>query len=401
MRGAGTELNAQRAGGTSRELYAYMSIMCADAGLTPASATYVTGCPNRLDADGYKTMLQAGFNEINAGCRAYIQFVFEERMRERRFKSSVSAIQAFISGVLTLEDAGTRLFSYLILSSSAANAFYDASRIDPLQGMTVENILKIVNKRQVAFERAVASRAVTSSPQLVRVWREYQWICTPLSISSDFNNLAVATVDGRKVDFDEDARRLVDSITGTIARVTKFDPKVGLTPAPKVVSAEGAVSAIERALNPDDEVVKIQSALCVAPDRKFGRETRAAINIWRRMTSKDNKIDDATLNAGMSTDEVGYLVGTASCASLGFKTAVERGYVYDAPAREQNANTASIASGRAQNLLNIAQALGVNVSPGESQITPDMRQAIRKKRESEKLRKGDYIDYELFLALFK
>ncbi|MBY5834758.1 hypothetical protein HFN47_35505 [Rhizobium leguminosarum] len=400
MRGPGTELNAQRAAGTSRELYAYMSIMCADAGLAPASANYVTGCPNRLDADGYRTMLQAGFNEINAGCRSYIQFVFEERMRERRFKSSVSAIQAFISGVLTLEEAGTKLFSYLILSSSAANAFYDASRIDPLQGMTVENILKIVNKRQAAFERAAASRAVTSSPQLVRVWREYQWICTPLAISSDFNSLAAATVDGRKVDFDADARRLVDSITDTIGRVKKFDPNIGLTPAPKVVSVEGAVSAIEKALKPD-EVMKIQSALCVAPDRKFGQDTRAAINVWRRMTSKENKIDDAKLNEGMSTNEVDYLVRTVSCVSLGFKTAVERGYVYDAALREDKATTASVASGQAKNLLNIAQALDVKISLGETRITPDMRLAIRKKREGLALQKGDYIDYELFINLFK
>lgn len=398
MRGPGYELNAQRASGTSANLYAYMQVMCADAGLAPVSATHAKGCPSSLDATGYQTILQAGFNEINLGCKAYVQFVFEERMRESRFKSTNSAIQAFISGVLTLEDAGTRLFSYLILSSTAANAFYDASRIDPLQGMTVENILKIVDERQAAFEKAATSRAITSSPQLVRVWREYQWLCTPLAINSDFNSLAAASIDGNKVDFDADARKVVNRITGTIEAVKKFNENEGLKPTPKTASVDGAVSAVEKELMPD-QVMRIQSALCTARDGSFGQGTRAAINVWRRMFAQ-GKLEDAELNKGLPSSDIAYLLHTPSCSSLGYKTAVERGFLYDAPALEKTATTASVASGRAQNLLLIAEKLGVSISTGETRIDAGLRAAIKKKREALALPKGDYIDYELFMKLF-
>ncbi|MDU0365325.1 hypothetical protein RWK44_33695 [Rhizobium sp. 25PS6] len=398
MRGPGYELNAQRAAGTSRDLYAYMSVMCADAGLAPVTAGYARGCPSRLEANGYQTMLQAGFNEINSGCKAYVQFIFEERMRERRFKSSNSAIQAFISGVLTIESAGTQLFSYLILSSTAANAFYDASRIDPLQGMTVENILKIVDERQAAFEKAAASRAITSSPQLVRVWREYQWLCTPLAINSDFNALAAASIDGTKVDFDADARKVVNRITGTIEGVKKFNQDEGLKPTPKAGSVDGAVSAVEKELT-NDQVMRLQSALCTTRDGSFGQGTRAAINVWRRMFSK-GKLEDAELNQGLSSNDILYLLHTPSCSSLGYKTAAERGFLYDAPAMEKTATTVSVASGRAQNLLLIAEKLGVSISTGETKIDSGLRAAIKKKREALTLPKGDYIDYELFMKLF-
>ncbi|MBY5863826.1 hypothetical protein HFN58_03280 [Rhizobium leguminosarum] len=390
MRGPGYELNAQRAAGTSRDLYAYMSVMCADAGIAPVTAGYARGCPSRLEANGYQTMLQAGFNEINSGCKAYVQFIFEERMRERRFKSSNSAIQAFISGVLTLEEAGTRLFSYLILSSTAANAFYDASRIDPLQGMTVENILKIVNERQAAFERVALSRAVTSSPQLVRVWREYQWLCTPLAINSDFNALAAASIDGTKVDFDADARKLVNRITGTIEGVKKFDPGKGLTPSPKTASVNGAVNAFEKGLK-TDEVMDLQSALCTARDGGFGQATRAAINAWR-LGLADDEPTDAQLNQGLLPMEFAYLRRNGSCASLGYKTAYERGYLYDTPAFEHEANTTSTATGRAERLAFIAKQLKVEIGIGTIKIDTALRGAIHKKREEFGLPKGDDID---------
>lgn len=390
MRGPGYELNAQRASGTSANLYAYMRAMCADAGLAPLSTGYAKVCPSSLDSTGYQTMLQAGFNEINSGCKAYVQFIFEERMRERRFKSSNSAIQAFISGVLTLEGAGTKLFSYLILSSTAANAFYDASRIDPLQGMTVENILKIVNERQTAFEKAAMSRAVTSSPQLVRVWREYQWLCTPLAINSDFNTLAAASIDGTRIDFDADARKLVEGITGTIARVQKFDPSKGLTSTTKTSVVDGAVNAIEKALT-KNEVMSLQSALCAVRDGTFGPDTRAAINLWRRGLT-DGEPTDAQLNQGLSTAEVLYLRRNESCISLGYTTAYERGYMYDTPAFGSEANHTLIASERADRLGFIAKQLNIEIALGTFKIEPALRAAIRKKREEFGLRKGDDID---------
>ncbi len=357
------------------------------------------GCPSSLDTTGYQTMLQAGFNEINSGCKAYVQFIFEERMRERRFKTSNSAIQAFISGVLTLEGAGTELFSYLILSSTAANAFYDASRIDPLQGMTVENILKIVSERQAAFEKAALARAVTSSPQLVRVWREYQWLCTPLAINSDFNALAAASIDGTRVDFDADARKLVDGITGTIERVQKFDPNKGLTPAPQTAPVDGTLNIVEKNLS-EAAVKKLQSALCTGSDGNFGPGTRVAINEWRRATSADG-LTDAELNQGLSPNDAVYLTQAASCTSLGYKTAYERGYLYDAPALEEGATTVSVATRRAERLVSIATKLGASISATSIRMDASLRTAIQKKREDLKLSKGDYIDHEFIIEIFE
>ncbi|MDK4717784.1 hypothetical protein PH552_00280 [Rhizobium sp. CNPSo 3968] len=400
LRGPGYELNAQHASISSSQLFAYMKVMCRDAGLSYSSYGEYSGCPGSMKPEGYQALLQAGYNEIDLGCRQYIQIVFEARVRESQFKSTNSLIQAFISGVFTLESAGPKLFSYLVLSSSAANAFYDASMIDPLQSMTIENIMSVVEKRQQAFSRATAAGGISSQPQVVRAWREYQWLCTPISINSDFNALAAAGADGRRVDFDADALRVVAGITGTVKKVQKFNPGNGLEPAPKVPPADNAVGVFEKALS-DSEVKKLQSALCTTTGGGFGPATRAAINAWRT-GSASTQVTDSDLNKGLGDKDVKYLLNTKSCASLGYKSAYERAFLYDSPALSLGPGTPSseVAGVRAREIAFLANALNVSVSTGATTVEPPLRDAIRKKRKELNL-KGDYIDQEFLTKLDK
>lgn len=398
-RGPGLALDASRASRASSELYSYISVMCIDAGYTLASETNPEGCPNNLSFEANQVMLSAGFNEINLGCKSYVQFIFEERWRKRSFKSNNSAIQSFIGGVLTLEDAGTRLFSYLVLSSAAANAFYDASRIDPLQGMSVQNILKIVNRRQAAFERAASSRQISSRPQLVRLWREYQGFCTPLSINSDFNALAAASIDGTEVNFDTDAKRVIDGIADTITNVQTFDPDKGLTAISGSTVVDGSIGAAEKALT-SGQVRKLQLALCISLDGVFGPGTRSAIDEWRKATSAE-ELTDTDLNQGLTAKDVRYLIDSNSCSSLGYNSAFERGYLYDDAALQVTATEASINNSRANKTSQIASKLGVSIVSGATNVNSVLRAAVQQKREEFGMPAGTYIDYAFFKKLFE
>ncbi|KEQ08278.1 hypothetical protein GV67_00055 [Pseudorhizobium pelagicum] len=368
-----------------------MAVMCRDAGLLTA------GVPPRcqLSSDSYTPLLQAGFGEIRLGCRAYVQFLFQERLRDRQFKNGTTAIQAFISGVLTLEEAGARLFSYLILSSTAANAFYDTSRLDPLEGLTVQNILKIVDERQNAFEQAALARNISSRPQLIRTWREFQWICTPLSITTDFNELALASVEGRAVDFQADARKTLEAIAPVIQNVRAFDPRKPLTPAPVGTAVVGAVNDVERKLEAF-QVETIQAALCVTPDRKFGPATRRAIRQWRMEPTVTVAVTDE--KAGLTPKEIDSLLRPPTCSDLGFKSAFERRIFHDAAWDLPNASAESVKLYRTRVIAELATKLSVAVPSGEDRITPDLRRAIQKKRQSLQLQ-GDYIDFQLFKDL--
>ncbi|KVK40202.1 MULTISPECIES: hypothetical protein [Agrobacterium] len=392
VRGAGLELSANRAQRHVTNLDAYIDTMCVAAGLAVKSGG-MTRCTSNPDETQYQALLQAGFGEISLGCRGYIQFVFEERLRDDQFRKASSSVQSFISGILTLEGAGSKLFSYLILGSGAANTFYDVTRLDPLRGMSTENILRIVTQRQSAFEAAAVGRRLSSRSQLVRLWHEYQWICSPLSISSDFNTLAIATLENRKVDFAQDASKLVSGIAQTQAGVQKFDPNKGLLGPKKSAPDQNALGLNERALGGDD-IGTLQEALCQKPTRRFDSETRKAITAWR--TTVTPNLIAVQLNEGLSYKEIQQLLDSGNCTSLGYKTVFERAYLHDAPALTNGGVYKTVEAERTTRFDYLMKILNISSENRDSnRLTKAIRLKIEEKRKEFGLPPGDVVDADL------
>lgn len=389
FRGAGVQLDTRRAVATTRNLLAYIDTMCRNAGISDAAG----GCPARIDQDNYSILLQAGLGEINLGCRSYVQFVFEQRSQGEQFKSSTSAVQAFLSGIFSIEGGGARLFSYLILGSTAANAFYDISSVDPLRGMTPSNILLIVTERQRTFESALVGKKITSTPQLFRVWHEYQWLCSPLSISSDFNTLAVAAIEGRKVDFRTDAQVLADSITGTRQAVSKFDENAGLKKQKSPAPLPNAVGPVENTLVPK-QVGDIQEALCAKRSETLDVGTRGLINDWRRAVTTT-----ARMTEGLTKEESDYLIKESSCRELGYRSWYERAVFYDSPVFAQNSTDALVVAKRASEYERLMKYLKLNSTPGTVRFTSPIRNAITEKQKELKVAPTGIIDEAFYRAI--
>ena len=156
---------------------------------------------------------------------------------------------------------------------------------------------------------------------------------------------------------------------------------------------------IEAALT-DDELLKIQSALCVKEDAILGPDTRAAIDDWRRSISPDDVLTDVELAKGLSAPESLYLRRTSSCVKLGFKSAFEKGFLHDERTRAGHTKEGVKATG-ARRLTSIAGKLGV-AAPANSNVLDDtMRTKISAKREELRLPKGDWLDYELYFKLYE
>ncbi|MGV1918140.1 hypothetical protein [Rhizobium sp. 22-785-1] len=391
IQGAGVELAAARARSHASNLDSYIDSMCVTAGLaTRLGGT--TKCPSALKREEFQELLQTGFGEISLGCRGYVQLVFEERLRDSKFRNASTSVQSVVSGILTLEGAGSKLFSYLILGSGAANAFYDISRLDPLKGMSTENILRIVNRRQSAFEAAATRQTISSRSQLIRLWQEYQWICSPLSISSDFNTLAVATLEDRRVDFTKEAAKQVSLITQTQERIRQLDPNKGIVGPKKNTPDPNALGTSERSLGPD--IGNLQAALCRKPTGRIDNLTRQTINTWR--VTADPSLTAAQLNEGLTEKEVSQLLGNGSCTSLGYKTEFERAYFYDAPALAKRESFSKVEGERTARFENLMKIIGVaNEGRDSNRLTPGIRKKIEEKRKELGLAPGDFVDEHL------
>ena len=118
----------------------------------------------------------------------------------------------------------------------------------------------------------------------------------------------------------------------TTKRLEKFEVDRKPEPAPSIPSHPNARGLIEPKLT-DDQLLKIQSALCVKGDAILGPNTRAAIDDWRSGFPIGDELTEVELEAelakGLSAPEALYLQDTSSCEKLRFKSAFERAHLHD------------------------------------------------------------------------
>ena len=179
-----------------------------------------------------------------------------------------------------------------------------------------------------------------------------------------------------------DPQRVETIVSSTAAEVALrgFEPRKPPTAAEIAEALKGAIGSIEETVQ-DEQLMRIQSALCVKPDGIFGDDTRWALAEYRAgMTAR--VLPDEELLAPMTAPERASLQSLRSCQSSGFLSPFERAKLREDISQRGTISPATVER-RATDRLQawVERLMGTDAPTLTSSIpTPDVRRAIENKR---------------------
>jgi hypothetical protein len=333
--GIGSDLNWSGLAEQTQILEQYIVFICEQAGFPTVVVDGLLTCSTtNLSARGWAEFVQAGMNDIDRRCDAYLVWLDDKkRSREpiiKQFMETSVATQAIMRltgvGVDPITIAG---IAFGLAQDTFTNVY---SRL--LTEIDKSTVQAVVLNEQNDFRRTISGQTINTRSTAIYALRSYLRLCMPYTIETRINTtVTFAQQGGNSAD-----NKLVDATTVGITTVRNVLP-----PAPKSVQV---VNKMATAMSSREETISKQMATTIQtgfrianPDGDFGPQdsrTREELKhfeegYWRADSLFSKKpIDpqnvsgvvrnDAELNA-LNT----YAQAVRSCGQLGFKTNYEAG----------------------------------------------------------------------------
>jgi len=275
--GIGSDLYGygSEAAATTGYLESYIGLLCVQAGLPRVMhADGTSSCSiSETSSSDWSLIVQAGMNDIDGRCDAYITWLDDKRRSNEPFLKQLAMTGAATLGILDATSASVKAITITgIAFGLAANTFTNINaRILSLEQSTVQSV---VLDTQQKFRQNNNPSSVSSRPAAIYYLRNYLRICLPFSIETSVNNTVTV--------FHRAGSGALDDDTLFSKQVVITDPRKPFeTPKPRPPTKSGTrLSLAEERLLPG-EIARIQTALCIrAPDSDLGPQgssTRRAI----------------------------------------------------------------------------------------------------------------------------
>ncbi|MDQ2634392.1 MAG: hypothetical protein M3Y78_11725 [Pseudomonadota bacterium] len=324
--GIGTELHT---GGIAERYHVgemYFGYLCGKANLPVVDGASVGGLPvcsyGEFFEQDWNRMVQAGLNDIDARCDAYLAWQDERKRlgpaRVAQLNTTSQFVQAII-GVYEPTSLAIRVVSHAFGFATASFENYNQRLLYQIDTSTLQSL---VITRQQTFRTQLVKQGISfnGKPSVEHGLRSYLRICMPMTIETEINN--VLTVFDRTGE--GPPQNLVTVGTSQAAVRSSRGPLVATDPGPRTIRSrtgiEGGVSETEKR-GDDPQARAVQRALCLPADGKFGPATRTGIRIFELEMMRGKP--DTTVNSELNAEELGELLSRGDCPP-GFKNYLER-----------------------------------------------------------------------------
>lgn len=260
----------------------YVEAICKQAGLFTAECG-----PGSTNPQVWSTFVQAGMNDIDQRCDAYLTWLDNVRRAQPHTLKELADAQT--ATTIIMERSGINAAPIAI----AAAAFGFA--IDTFTNVTARLVLEVdrstvqtlVLSRQKKYREDLFGTAssptkvvIANRPAAIFALRSYLRLCMPMTIETEINTLIATFERGGADALKKDGMISAGTVgVSTIIDVNKPTPK-GPKPSAPPPDRKGP---IEGPL-PKKAIIGYQDALCVVPaDGKLGPTTRAAISEYLKM----------------------------------------------------------------------------------------------------------------------
>jgi len=270
--GIGTDLYTPDLPNATELQNAYIANICRQASSVVASVGDPR-CETEVPANFWPLIVQAGFNDIDKRCDAYLAWLNEKRRTNRAILEELTVLRG-VADLVINDQFGVGPKGIAILGAAfqlATNSFTKLSGF-LLQAEQSTVMTSVLGRRKKFREDTLKIwNSIDNRPMAVHALRSYLLICMPITIATDINTTVTvfqqAGPSGLK--------------THSLVDVSTLKAKSPLPPTPGPTPPRGCITNFECSILVGD-LQKIQGLLCVSQDGAFGPRTRDGIRIFQQ-----------------------------------------------------------------------------------------------------------------------
>lgn len=319
--GIGPNLSTDNIADRTQLQNTYINHICQQAGLASATCS-----DDSANANTWTMFVQAGMNDIDQRCDAYLTWLDAQRRDREPILRQLATTAAATSAIMTVSGAGTDSLTIVAEAFGLASAAYSNWNSRLLLEVNHSTVQTLVYTRQTDFRNLIAKQSVPDRPRALYLLRNYLRICLPITIETDINTSvtlvqrdAGGAVKGRPV--------VGTSAAPLTARQTVSLPQ---RPKPEVVPAYSEIlDPYNSKVHTKTYVSSLLSALC-APDElatlnkgSVGPTTKAEIAIFEASYGPTRR-SKTRRNGKLDAEEADEVTGLGPCIPGGGKNYFEK-----------------------------------------------------------------------------
>jgi hypothetical protein len=309
--GIGTELNSGNIEASTKAQNDYVQYVCQQAGLSYIDDGGSITCENPNKPSTWQLFVQAGMNDIDQRCDAYLLWL--DYVRRANDPTLRVLSDAATYSALIMDRAGVGPAPIAIAGAAfgfAKNTFTNVmSRL--ILEVNHSAVQSVVLSAQKQFredllgstDKKIPPVVIASKPAAIYALRSYLRLCMPVTIEAEINNTVVTFARGGPAGL-ADQEPLVSGRNVSVTTITNVNAPV--PPGSKAPAASSERNGDIEIKLTDKTVTSYQNALCVTPaNGKLGLKTRAAVSEYLTLRGeKDTSAQFDRRTPGLLQDAV-------------------------------------------------------------------------------------------------
>jgi hypothetical protein len=282
---------------------AYLQELCRQAGPSASSPCEPAGF-----SPAWGMIVQAGMNDIDARCDAYLAWLDDKRRSYGPIVSEINSLNTAAQSIMRVTGVGANPITLVGIAFGLASDTFTNIRARLLLEVNHSTVQSIVLSRQQAYREGINKQVIDNRAAAVYALRSYLRQCMPMTIETQINSTVTiyeqSGADALK------GKPLIDPKTvGGVALLASEPVKKPERAPMSTLSPEvAALFARPDSISPS-RFRDIQIALCV-PSNEMGQAgdyTKGAITILEASYLRSTK--DSKLNS----DEIDEILGQGRC----------------------------------------------------------------------------------------
>ena len=200
-RGVGTDLYPDDVANQTQSQNAYVADICRQAGLVPTEYDGTTNCgSNAYDPAVWWQFVQAGMNDIDRRCDAYLTWLDNVRRSREPILNQISQTGAVTQTILAATGVGVNPMAIVAAAFGLASSTFTNVNSRLITELDHSTVQAVVLSKQTEYRKSLIGDAkdkpkviIASRPAAIYALRSYLRLCMPMTIETEINN-TVATI---------------------------------------------------------------------------------------------------------------------------------------------------------------------------------------------------------------
>jgi hypothetical protein len=312
--GIGTEIVNPYAIDVTELQDTYLAELCRQAGCTPGEYSAA-----------WWLVVQAGMNDIDARCDAYLAWLDDRRRSHGPILSEISALSAATQSIMKFTGSGANPITIVGVAFGLASDTFTNVHSRLLLEVNHSTVQSVVLSKQQEYRNGLKGQGINTRVMAIYALRSYLRLCMPMTIETQINS-TVTIYEQAGARALQNTPPLIDprTVGGVALRAAETIRQPDRAPRPVFPPEVAALFISPSDLSPQ-EFKSMQAALCV-PNHEIGWAgdyTKGAIQIYGDAKRPPSQ-------APLSEKDVNKIIGLKECVAGGGKNYFER-QMFDHP----------------------------------------------------------------------